>query len=290
MTLLLVDGGFACHRAFHATGFLTNDDIQTGVPFGVFQSLALWIQTFGTDRVMWFFDQGQSIRATMLPSYKHSRTAAAAKDPQKATERRMVHAAIKDMATKWLPLVGYAAGNICYQKHYEADDLIAAACSATKERCIIISADSDLLQMLRLPHVNVYNPAARPTGKLWDCDTFEFEKGVLPEEWPLVKSIVGDDSDDIPGVAGVGDKGAVQYVQGELKPHLEKYKAVKRAEACGLIDRNLRLTTLPWPGTMAATYSPDHITPESWDAFCTALGCSDGSIPFPKVPSDVIER
>lgn len=101
----------------------------------------------------------------------------------------------------------------------EADDCIAslAARFSAKHPVIIISGDKDLKQCLG-PDVYMWDPAAREE-KLLDEAAFLEESGIAPRFWPDMQALIGDSSDNIPGVPGIGPKTARQIY--EICPSLE---------------------------------------------------------------------
>lgn len=101
----------------------------------------------------------------------------------------------------------------------EADDCIASlAARLSKERpVIIVSGDKDLKQCLG-PNVFMWDPAFKDE-KLLSAAQFTEESGLTPAQWPDVQALVGDTSDNIPGVPGIGPKTAAKIF--EICPSLE---------------------------------------------------------------------
>lgn len=275
--IILVDGNFLANRAFHSVGHLTHGDIPTGVPFGMLAEAGWLVEKFKCDRIAWVFDKGRSVRETYLPGYKASRKPDPHGDPVKYAQRVAIHKAVVSMATDILPSIGYKS--IWYSNHYEADDIIARYCQEhPREETIVVSADGDLYQLLYMPWVKLWNPAAK---KLWDADTFEEAKGIPPEFWAEVKAITGCDSDDVPGVEGVGEKGAIDWILGKLK-HTST-KAQKLLASTDFIEWNKPLVKLPWPGTPDFEYIEHDLTVAAWDALCDRLGFQRDSVPLPRM-------
>ena len=87
----------------------------------------------------------------------------------------------------------------------EADDIIAVIAKRIEKegnKCTIVSSDKDYLQLLS-NNIKVYAPIKK---KLYDYDLFVQEYKVLPENFIYYKSLLGDNSDNIPGVKGLGAK------------------------------------------------------------------------------------
>lgn len=101
----------------------------------------------------------------------------------------------------------------------EADDCIAslAARFAAEHPVIIVSSDKDLKQCLG-PNVYMWDPASKEEKLVSEAD-FTAESGVTPAQWPDVQALIGDTSDNIPGVPGIGPKTARQIFS--ICPSLE---------------------------------------------------------------------
>jgi DNA polymerase-1 len=99
---------------------------------------------------------------------------------------------------------------------YEADDAIGTLARRAGEmglQTTIVSGDRDLLQLLR-PTVSMFMPKGQD-GEMWTPDLVQERWGVSPEQFPDLKALIGDTSDRIPGVPGIGPRTAaallVQY-------------------------------------------------------------------------------
>lgn len=149
----------------------------------------------------------------------------------------------------------------------EADDCIAslAARFSAGHPVIIVSGDKDLKQCLR-SNVYMWDPALKEE-KLLTAKEFEETEGVAPEQWPDVQALIGDSSDNIPGVPGIGPKTARQIfaqcatleeirdhldrlapkIQAKLEPHLEemfrwRFLTTLRCDTCASLSlEDLRL-------------------------------------------------
>lgn len=273
--IILIDGNYLANRAYHSVGHLTHKDSPTGVPFGMFVEAALLVDRFKTDRLVWCFDQGKSIRESVLPTYKASRKPDPTGDPEKYAQRVAVHTAVKDMATRVLPMVGYTA--VWHAKGFEADDIIAAYCHemAGAVDIVVVSADADLYQLLAVEGVALYNPQ---TKVLWDADAFEHKWGISPAAWAEVKAVAGCNGDDIPGVDGVAEKTAIQWLQGTLG-NGKKRDAIEAA--ADLIEFNRSLVYLPWPGCPVFNYTPHTLCHDKWDAMRAIMGFAEAHVPMP---------
>jgi DNA polymerase I len=111
---------------------------------------------------------------------------------------------------------------------WEADDLIAAYCVATTEaggQVTIVSSDKDLMQLIR-PGVDMLDPIKqKPIGPAEVMEKF----GVTPDKMVEVQALIGDSTDNVPGVPGIGPKGAAQLINefGDLESVLAAAPAMK---------------------------------------------------------------
>jgi DNA polymerase I len=125
------------------------------------------------------------------------------------------------------------------QIRYEADDIIAAySCQAAEAgaEVLIVSSDKDLMQMVR-PGVTFYDfesgikgkPGYRPERRL-DRDGVIEKFGVPPEKVPDVQALIGDPTDNVPGVPGIGIKTAAQLISeyGDLETLLARASEIKQ--------------------------------------------------------------
>ena len=96
-----------------------------------------------------------------------------------------------------------------YQEGYEADDLIASICANATDECIVVTYDKDMLQLIKYPHVKIYNPQQK---RMLD-DEYVREKYNIPaKHFDLYLALVGDASDNIKGVRNVGPKRASKLI------------------------------------------------------------------------------
>ena len=114
-------------------------------------------------------------------------------------------------------------------ENYEADDVlgsIAAKASAEGYDVVLVSADKDLMQLVG-PHVFLYHTGRE---KLYDPAVVTADFGVPPEKVTDVLALTGDTSDNVPGVPGIGEKGARQLIaeHGSLEAVLERAGEVGR--------------------------------------------------------------
>ena len=238
---IFVDSNAVAHYVKHGLKpSLTKLDLRSGVIFGFLLQVKNLAKRFGTDRFAFFWDNPVNFRKTIYCLYKANRSLnKTAKDQEldKAAQEQM------DQLRDYVLLeIGF--GNVFDANGYEADDLIAAATPiCPKEEIIIVSSDTDLYQLLR-------NKVA-----IWDMrkkqtithDSFYYEYGLYPKDWPMVKAIAGDPSDNIRGIERIGKVIALKYLKGELNSNSSYLNKIILNQE--LIQKNLKLIQLPYQGT-----------------------------------------
>jgi DNA polymerase-1 len=265
-TFLILDCNFLAYRLYHTMGELSHGAIKTGVVFGFLSSITQFQDQFGTDNIIFCFDQGVPKRRTLLPSYKEKRHAP--DDKEKQDIRQHLHEQVNLLRTQYLPKIGYH--NICGCEGYEADDIIASITQSLSrdDEAIIISADGDLYQLLD-SNVSLYNPTKH---KITTYAGFCKDRGVKPEQWARVRALAGCDTDEVPGIKGVGEETAIKFINNTLPAHFKSYKAICGKEGRETARRNKSLVQLPYKGTPTFEFKQDSISQEGWREVCDTLG------------------
>ncbi len=202
-TLMILDGNAIIHRAFHAIPPLILDDgTQTNAVYGFISTLLSVLEKFQPDYLIAAFDEsGKNFRHTMFPDYKGKRKETPEElGPQFALTQEVVSAmniSIKKM------------------KNVEADDVIGTlTLKATQKglNTIVVTGDKDTLQLVN-DNVSVFTMSRGIQDMLlYDRELVIEKMGITPEQVIDYKGIRGDSSDDIPGIKGIGDKGAVSLL------------------------------------------------------------------------------
>lgn len=206
MKLLVLDGNSILNRSFYGIRTLSNKDGQhTNAIYGFLTTLNKLNTEVEPDAVAIAFD----MRA---PTFRHK-----AYDGYKAKRKGMP----EELASQ-LPILKDLLRFLGYRlvecKGFEADDILgtlAKSASDNKDQCIIATGDRDSLQLVN-PNVTVRITSTK-LGKsqvtLYDEQTIEEVYGVVPKELIEIKAIQGDTSDNIPGVPGIGEKGASELIK-----------------------------------------------------------------------------
>lgn len=206
MTLLVVDGNSIVNRAFYGIRLLTTKDGQfTNAIYGFLTMLDKIKESSSPDAVAIAFDlKAPTFRHKAYSGYKANRHGM----PEELAQQMPV---LKDL----LKTLGYT---LVECEGFEADDILgtlAAKCDETGNSCVIATGDRDSLQLVS--NNVVVRLAATKMGKaeaeLYDVDRIKEEYGVTPLQMIDIKALQGDTSDNIPGVAGIGKKGAGDLIQ-----------------------------------------------------------------------------
>jgi DNA polymerase-1 len=240
--LVLVDGSSYLFRAFHALPpLLTSRGQHTGAIKGVINMIRSLVKAYPDSHIAVVFDaKGKTFRNDIYADYKAHR-------PPMPDELRSqiepIHAIIRAMGLPMLVIEGV-----------EADDVIGTlATQATQRgiRTLISTGDKDLAQLVS-PQVTLLNTMS---NEFLDAEGVTAKFGLPPERIVEYLALTGDKADNIPGVAGVGPKTAVKWLQeyGSLEGLL-----AHKDEVSGKIGERLResLDTL-WLSHELATIKCD---------------------------------
>lgn len=228
-TLLLVDGSSYLYRAFHAMPDLRNRQNEpTGAIQGVLNMLRRLHKEYPADYSACIFDaKGKTFRDDIYPEYKANR--ASMPDDLRA-QVEPLHETIKAMG--W-PLI--------VENGVEADDVIGAlAKQAEREgmRVIISTGDKDIAQLVN-ENVTIVNTMS---NEVLDIAGVTNKFGLPPERIVDYLILIGDTSDNVPGVEKVGPKTAVKW----LTQYGTLENIVANADSItGVVGENLR-KALPW--------------------------------------------
>lgn len=203
--LLLIDGHSILSRAFYGVPILSNNDgIPTNGVFGFLNIFFKEIELEGADHVAVSFDMPvPTFRHKMFPDYKGTRKSM---PEELKLQVPILQELLTAMNVPILTLEGY-----------EADDILGTVAKRMQEEgkeVTIVSGDRDLLQ-LSDEHIKISLPkTAKGETHIYNYypKDVEAEWGVSPKEFIDLKALMGDSSDNIPGVPGMGEKTATWII------------------------------------------------------------------------------
>ena len=205
MRFLVIDGNSIVNRAFYGIKVLTTKDGQfTNGIFGFMKILARLKEDCTPDHVAIAFDlRAPTFRHKLYDGYKAGRKGM---PPELASQMPVLKELLTDL--------GY---RIVSEEGYEADDILGTLSAACGEgdQCFLATGDRDALQLVS-PQTTVLL-AATKMGKAvttaYTPETLMEEYGLTPPQMIELKALMGDTSDKIPGVAGIGQKTATDLIQ-----------------------------------------------------------------------------
>jgi DNA polymerase-1 len=240
--LLIIDSNNLWMRAWHATRneAMTADGESTAALVVYANTLVRHIRNEKPDRVVVCWDGGGSAyRLRLLPSYKANRTSIAGVE---ATHYRASRRQIRE----FLALAGIFQVE---RTGVEADDLVAKYWYEAEEPIVLVSEDKDFLQLAGDNPQGHRCEILRATGERWSANRVKQYTGSMPRHLPSVMALTGDDSDNIPGVPGIGPKRAVALLD-EAGWNLEaiEHSEVSQRRQQVLLNRVLVNLRAPVPG------------------------------------------
>ena len=202
MGFLVIDGNSILNRAFYGIRVLTNSrGVATNAVTGFMNTLLMLEKDVQPDMIAVAFD-------LKAPTFRHKMY-----DGYKANRKGMPEDLAQQLPymKKIIKAMGIA---IIEQEGYEADDIIgtiSAACADKKIPCTVSAGDRDSFQLVN-DYVTVR--LAKTKGDIYYTPgVIEDEYGVTPKQMIEVKALMGDTSDNIPGVRGIGEKTALSLIK-----------------------------------------------------------------------------
>lgn len=204
MKLLVLDGNSIINRAFYGIKLLTTKDGRYTNAIYVFMNIFYKLcDELHPDSVAFAFDlKAPTFRHKMYDEYKAGRKPM----PPELAEQMPV---LKDL----LRALGY---KIVTKEGYEADDILGTLAFSCKEgdECYIATGDRDSLQLVgdNVKVLLASTKMGRPETNIYDVKRIKDDYGVTPHQLIDIKALMGDSSDNIPGVSGVGQKTAQSLI------------------------------------------------------------------------------
>ncbi len=202
MKLLAIDGNSIINRAFYGVRQLANKNgVFTNAIFGFFNIMLKLQKDLSPDEIVFAFDmKAKTFRHLQYDGYKAQRKGM----PEELAQQFPL---VKDIVR----LLGY---KIVEKEGFEADDVLGTLgkiCAESENECIIATGDRDALQLVS-DNVKVCLIKTKE-NIVYDVKRLIEEYGVNPIDLIEVKALMGDTSDNIPGVKGIGEKTALTLIQ-----------------------------------------------------------------------------
>ena len=199
--VLVIDGNSILNRAFYGIRALSTRDGQpTNAIYGLINIVSRHFDAISPDVAVMAFDlKAPTFRHKMYDEYKAGRRSA----PEELLAQF-------DLAKQCARALGF---HVLEMEGYEADDIlgtIAARATHLGMDCYVVTGDRDALQLID-PHVHILLATNNDTIDYTEQVFFE-KYGVMPSQFVDVKALMGDTSDHIPGVPGIGEKTALKLI------------------------------------------------------------------------------
>ncbi|MFZ1752720.1 MAG: DNA polymerase I [Caldilineaceae bacterium] len=263
--LLLIDGHSQAYRAYFGvkTPLMTQRGELTTAVFGFTRKLLSILKEYAPDYVAVAFDVGDTWRHEEFPDYK-------------ATRERMpddLHTQI-DRIQEMLRLLNIP---IVTKAGFEADDVLGTLARQAGEQGVdvfVLTGDRDMFQLVSERVRILYTRGGpSPTTDAYGPAEIEERYGLTTDQFIEMKALVGDTSDNIPGISGVGEKSAIKFLKeyGDidgLYAHIDDVRGPKTQQSVReseeQVRRNVRLVTI---GTELEdiAFDPESFRLKDWD-------------------------
>ena len=257
--LVVVDGNNLTQRSHYAFKDLrTTSDWESGALYGNLMALAGLLHELQPTHMIWCFDRGKSdFRTELLPTYKAHRIESKDRHIKYGglEEEKSVGEILAPQYIAFEEFLGYRGIDTWGVKGWEADDLIAAVTLKAKHDMpiYIVSGDSDMEQLVEHGpdcRVTIYKPnLPRGRDRFFGPDQVREKYDVEPNQLSQLFALVGDKSDNIDGLRGVGPKTAAKWLQkyGDLPTVLDQEPKVDPSDR-SRVSTNFFLMDLSQPG------------------------------------------
>jgi len=234
---LLIDASYLAYRAFYALPELVPGQTSVHMVYGFLISLVSTVKKFPVEELLIVWDAGHEVKSKVFDGYKK-------KDDVMSAEQRADFISQFKLLDNFLVWLGIKC---CYQRGYEADDIIAHLCQqghvlgadgaryVVKKPILISSGDHDLHPLLS-EDVSMWKLHKE---LVYTIDVFRQEYPALePRQYQEMQALMGCSGDKVPGVRGVGPKRAADLIR--------KYGSVEGVRASQDGDRIVKLVQENW--------------------------------------------
>lgn len=234
---IIIDGNTLAHRVWHTppiSGGIQGEGWEDTLPLfmlsfctqltNIVERIDRYRPNFTKVVMVWDGKYSTKLRRELYPEYKHKRQTDRESNPEEFLPRELLDAtrlALQEVC----PRYGV------YSDIAEGDDLIALLCEILEgQQVAIVTRDNDMYQLIS-QNVKVYDPFDM---KLIGPEDVQEKYGVPPSKIPQYKALVGDKSDNYPGIKGIGPKKALGLI--------DSYSKIQYPE----VDMFLKLATIPF--------------------------------------------
>ena len=262
--LILLDGMSLAFRAYFALPdtLKTSAGVTTNAVHGFTSMVLNLVKDHHPVGLAVAFDlPGGTFRDEIVDDYKGGRNETPADLPP---QFEMIRDVLASLAIPVVEAVGF-----------EADDVLATLASEARDRghpVLIVTGDRDSYQLVEDPYIRVlYNRRGVSDYALYDEAGIEERTGVAPHKYPLLASLRGDPSDNLPGVPGVGEKTAAKLINeyGDLDTlyaHLDALSPKLRQNLAEHVERvHLNAEVIPLVRDVPLDVDVDDLTLGGWD-------------------------
>jgi len=270
--IIIMDCNNICHIVKHTMGELSLGEIQTGVIFGFMRQLMHFATILDEHKFVFAWDSKKSKRRDIYPQYKMNRVKKDRTQEQEMFDN-LCYLQFNEIRRKILPSLGFKHNYI--MTGYEADDIIANIVLNNSgfhgfhnENITIISSDNDLLQLIGF--ADIYNPRSKQIE-----DTQEILKKYGTMSMYEMKALMGCSGDNVPGIEGMGEKRAIDFLKFNQASPLMK-KKIQNWYKDGY-DLSLRLVKLPFENMPIikidlASFDEERINYDAFVLICKEYG------------------
>lgn len=201
--LVIIDGNAILHRAFHAMPPLTTRDGEPiNAVYGLVSMFLRIVQDLKPEAIAVAFDEKEkTFRHVEFEAYQ--------------SQRPPTHEDLSSQFGKARDFFKAAHVPVYSKPGFEADDVIGTIADKSKGDVIVVTGDRDLLQLVDdTKNIKLYMPVVGLTNaKIYNESEARLRMGVPPVQIPDLKALMGDASDNYPGVAGIGPKTAASLLE-----------------------------------------------------------------------------
>ena len=245
---VIIDGNSLMHRAFHALPLLTNEaGVYTNAVYGFLGMMLRVIEEERADSLAVAFDlHGPTFRHTDYKDYKAGRKPTA---PELAPQFSLIQDCLTAMHVQ-----------ILTSPSFEADDILgtmARRCEQAGIPALLVTGDRDALQLATSGTTILYTKRGVSEVVRYTPEQVLLDFGVPPERIPDLKGLMGDASDNIPGIPGIGEKTAVKLLGAygtleEVLAHTDDLRGKQRERliegaASGMLSKKIATITREVP-------------------------------------------